>query len=181
MMELPLDKHRWQGSKRGRLESIGIQVHKSKRPKTCQLCWGHQSRYRRECPICGRLIAPGCWPERCWSDELNHCKDCHALICVLKHHRFKGQYITDELGNTEQVSRFSKFSYVDFPIGVQINIMMYLFQIKDFIWSGIYMSKMKHLCQKEVGALLCSASRTCPDIIPKVPVSECPKYMELEF
>ena len=66
--------------------------------KMCQLCWKHSSRYRRECPICHWLIAPGCWPKRCWSDELNHCRSCHALIEVLKHYWFKVDFMNIIMG-----------------------------------------------------------------------------------
>ena len=142
-----------------KLESKGIQLCKSKHTKRCQLCRKHQSKYRRTCPICGRLIAPGCWPVQCWSDELNHCRNCHAVIGTLKHIRFKLQYMTNLPGmDLHEHLRFklqmttksrintrdpwsNVVSYEDFPVGIQINIMLYLFEAKDFVWSGYYTSK----------------------------------------
>ena len=130
-----------------KLTSQGVYYHHSKHPKKCQMCWKHVSRFRRKCPICERFIAPGCWPKLCWSDKLfdavtgmllNHCRDCHAVLGTLKHIRFKLQYMSTEVQNNEQEIQSNAISYTDFPIGVQVNIMMYLFQVKDFLWSPHY-------------------------------------------
>ena len=144
-----------------------IQMYKSSRAKTCQSCGKHASKYRRLCPICTKLVAPGCRPEMCWSDELNHCKECHMVIGMLKHYRFNGQYMKSERGTIQSSSAPTKLSYMDFPIGVQINIMRYVIQVKDFIWSGSYQSKIKQ-SQEEMGALTWGASKTCPTIISQV-------------
>ena len=130
-----------------KLTSQGVYYHHSKHPKKCQMCWKHVSRFRRKCPICERFIAPGCWPKLCWSDKLfdavtgmllNHCRNCHAVLGTLKHIRFKLQYMSTEVQNNEQEIQSNAISYTDFPIGVQVNIMMYLFQVKDFLWSPHY-------------------------------------------
>ena len=99
------------------------------------MCWKHVSRFRRKCPICERFIAPGCWPKLCWSDEVNHCRNCHALLGTLKHIRFKIQYMSVETKKAERETQSNAISYNDFPLGVHVNIMVYLFQVKDFLWS----------------------------------------------
>ena len=123
------------------LVSKGIQAYKSNKPKDCQLCWKHKSRFRRKCPICERLIAPGCWPVRCWCDELNHCRNCHTVIGALKQIRYNAQYVPHNSEPDTQKICPKTTSYKDFPIGIQINIMLFLFQTKDFIWSGLYIVK----------------------------------------
>ena len=132
-------------SMQDKLESQGILMCKSRVPRTCQLCWGHSSNHRRKCPVCEMLIAPGCWPRRCWSDELNHCKDCHTLIEILKHHRFKIQYRNYKSGMGKLENRSNPKSYMNFPIGVHINIMLFIFQIKDFVWSEFHLNKLMHV------------------------------------
>ena len=121
-----------------KLTGQGIECTHTRCPQRCQLCWKHVSRFRRKCPICERYIAPGCWPELCWSDELNHCRSCHAVLGTLKHIRFKIQYMSMEVQYDEPESQINAISYLDFPLGVQINIMVYLFQMKDFLWSPHY-------------------------------------------
>ena len=155
-----------------KLNSQGIRFHKSRHPQKCQLCWKHRSRFRRKCPICENFIAPGCWPVLCWSDELNHCRDCHTLIGTLKHIRFKLQYMTSlpgmdryehlrfKLGmatktkETAQETQSNVISYKHVPLGVQLNIMVYLFQTKDFLWSTYY--TFKHTSTPTCGCPSCA-------------------------
>ena len=121
------------------LDSSGIQIYKSKSLRRCQLCWQHMSRHRRVCPLCERLIAPGCWPIQCWSDELNHCRECHTVIGTLKLIRIKIQYAINQIDGETQDPGSGTISYGDLPIGIQITIMVYLFPTKDLVWSGSYM------------------------------------------
>ena len=113
-------------------ENLGIQAKQSAKVRRCQLCWEHSSRFRRECPICHYWIAPSCRPMRCWSDEYNHCRSCRALIEILKHYRFKSQYCMT-LGSAPRGEVFRVISYLDCPVGVQINVLIFLIPIKDFI------------------------------------------------
>ena len=50
------------------------------RVKPCQVCWKHVSSYRRPCVVCGRYVAPGCWPEGCLFRDYGNftglCKEC---------------------------------------------------------------------------------------------------------
>ena len=144
-----------------------IKMYKSNRAKACQSCWKHVSKYRRLCPICTKLIAPGCKPEMCWSDELNHCKECHMVIGMLKHYRFKAQYDNSEQGASQSSCAPTKVSYADFPIGVQVNIMRFVLQTKDFIWSGNYQAKIKR-SKEEMDSPMRTASKACPTIFPKI-------------
>ena len=124
----------WQTSTTSRLEAQGIQACKTRYPRKCQLCGKHQSRFRRKCPNCGRLVAPGCQPLQCWSDELIHCRNCHTLIGTLKHIRFRVENTIEDSGAKTQETQSDIMSYRDFPVGIQINVMIYLFQSKDFLW-----------------------------------------------
>ena len=118
-------------------EAKGINVWKSKLPRKCHMCWGDMPKYRRECPICHWLIAPGCWPMRCWSDTLNHCRSCHVLIEMLKHWRLKSQH-PKHYGMKQREDKSQPNVYLNFPVGVQLNNMSYVFQTKDFIWSNFH-------------------------------------------
>ena len=80
---------------------------------------------------------------RCWSDDYNHCRSCHALIETLKHYRFKSQYCMT-LGSAPRGDVFRVNSYLDCPVGVQINVLIFLIPIKDFIWSQYhYLEQMR--------------------------------------
>ena len=54
----------------------------------CQVCWNHRSRFRRRCKRCWRLVAPGCWPEKCLAEDGDAdenatgsvCKDCWIAV-----------------------------------------------------------------------------------------------------
>ena len=118
-----------------RVANQGIRCQHAKYPQKCQSCGKNISRFRRKCPICERFIAPNCEPKLCWSDELNHCRHCHAVIGTLKHIRFKIQYLPNDAETTEQEDQSNLISYKDFPIEVQVNIMIFVFQVKDFLWS----------------------------------------------
>ena len=111
---------------------IKERIHESDRLMVCQLCGDHYSKHRRKCPICERLIAPGCFLKEesvwCWSDELGHCKECHALICILKHHRLKAQQTKGIREGTNLVIKSNKISYMDFPVEIQFNIMSHIIQ-----------------------------------------------------
>ena len=96
-------------------EAKGINVWKSKLPRKCNLCCGHSSTYRRECPICHWLIAPGCWPMRCWSDACNHCRACYVLIEMLKHWRLKSQY-PRYYGMKEREDKSQPIVYMNLPV-----------------------------------------------------------------
>ena len=121
-------------------EAQGLQVYRSVKPRKCHLCWKSQSRFRRMCPICERMIAPGCRPVHCWSDDLNHCRECHTLIGTLRHIQFKLQFLPDQPETYTQESHSDVLTYKDLPIGIQLNIMVYVFQAKDFVWSGYHTS-----------------------------------------
>ena len=135
-MSLAIKKRSWQHSSQEEWQMafklLGIKLCKSRFPRKCQLCWKHQSKYRRLCPICDKLIAPGCWPVKCWMDELNHCKDCHTLIEIMKNMRYKKQFMPNNPGINIKGTQSTIISYSDFPVGVQINIMMFVLQPKDF-------------------------------------------------
>ena len=96
-----------------KLTGQGIECTHTRCPQRCQMCWKHVSRFRRKCPICERYIAPGCWPDLCWSDELNHCRNCHAVLGTLKHIRFKMQYMSTEVQNDKPESQINAISYMD--------------------------------------------------------------------
>ena len=133
------------------LESQGIRFHYSKYKQRCQLCRWTTDKFRRKCPICERYMAPNCKPISCWKDEVNHCRICHTLIGTLKHIRFKIQFMNDDMKKDELDIQSKGMSYKDLPLGVQVNIMLFLFQVKDFIWSP-------HLNVKYVGTQKCE----CP-------------------
>ena len=154
-----------------KLAGQGIECTHTRCPQRCQLCWEHVSRFRRKCPICERYIAPGCWPALCWSDELNHCRDCHAVLGTMKHIRFKMQYMSAEVQDNEAEIQSDAISYQDFPLGVQINIMVYLFQVKDFIWSPHYQCSPTNVsmcgcpsCKLRVQNTTDNTSQFVPDI-----------------
>ena len=155
-MSLVRGNRGWQPSVQFKLQYQGIQLYKSRHVRTCQLCRKHQSKYRRRCPICERLVAPGCWPVTCWSDELNHCRDCHTLIGVLKHHRFKLQYNTHEPDVDIHKTQPNVTSYLDLPIGAQITIMVYVFHIKDFVWSEYHTNKLPRGINDTCGCPSCT-------------------------
>ena len=108
-------------------ESKGLKLRKSKTARTCNLCWVHSSRYIRECPVCHLLFAPECRPMRCWSDEFNHCRNCHALIEMLKHCRLISQYPHYYCASGRK-DKWKSTEYMNLPVGVQINILSYAFQ-----------------------------------------------------
>ena len=107
----------WQLSLQREMRIMGVQLCKSKVARTCQLCWKHTSRYRRLCPICDRLIAPGCLPVQCWSDELNQCRDCYTLGGIMRYHRYKKQYLPYHPELNVQRIQSHVISYVDFQWG----------------------------------------------------------------
>ena len=141
-MSLAIEKRSWQLSLRKELQILGIQLCKSKYSRTCQLCWKHKSKYRRLCPICDKFIAPGCWPVKCWNDELNHCRDCHTVIEIMKYQRYKKQFMPNNPGMNVQRTQSNVISYLEFPVGVHINIMIYVFQPKDLVWTNYYINKL---------------------------------------
>ena len=116
-MSFAIEKRSWQPSLRKELQSLGIQLCKSKYSRTCQLCWKHKSKYRRLCPICDKLIAPGCWPVKCWNDELNHCRDCHTVSGIMRYHRYKKQFMPNNPDKNVQRTQSNVISYLDFPVG----------------------------------------------------------------
>ena len=121
-----------------KLKRTGLKIRKSKRPKKCQLCRVHTSRFRRECAICHHLIAPGCSPIRCWDGALNHCRLCHALIETMKYWRYMGQYPQHYRQINHARHESTKLSYLDFPVEVHVTVLLYLCPLKDILWSETY-------------------------------------------
>ena len=58
-------------------EKRAVNCVKSKKAKKCQVCRKHHTKYRRECPECKLLVAPSCYPEKCWNDSEGLCKHCY--------------------------------------------------------------------------------------------------------
>ena len=133
MSQVITGRNGWKPSRQLIMESQGVQLCRSRRANLCQICQVHKSRYRRKCPICNGLVAPGCWPVQCWSDELNHCRICHSIIGILKLHCFRMEQPRANTDESIQIHQPNVISYLDFPMGVQFKIMMYIFQITDFI------------------------------------------------
>ena len=101
-------------------------------------CVGGFSRVRRECQICHWMVAPGCQPKKCWLDELNHCRSCHALIEVLKHYRFKNQFNQYYCQKEKFESLSEGFGYLGHPVGMRVTILTYLCPVRDLIWSTFH-------------------------------------------
>ena len=120
----------------------GINIYKSSRSRKCQLCGNHKSKYRRQCPRCLRLVAPGCRPILCWKDGINRCRDCHAAIRTLKFYRYLQQETHDNTRRTTFTIQSNLFTYLDLPVGLQIRILVFTFRPQDFIWAR---SEINHL------------------------------------
>ena len=138
MLSLAISDHSWQPSMQETLHAMGIQLYQSKNTRTCQLCWKHKSKYRRKCPICERLIAPGCMPVQCWSDDFNHCRECHSMIGVIRHIRVRRQCLPCDpdlsfIETSAPKPQSNVISYMVFPVEVQIKIMIFAFQLKDLV------------------------------------------------
>ena len=119
-MSLAIKKRSWKAPSQEEWQKIwGIKICKSRFPRNCQLCWKHQFKYRRVCPICNNLIAPGCWPVKCWMDELNHCKDCHTLIEIMKNMRYKKQFMPN-MGKSAVLFIYTRI--LNFNQGISRNI-----------------------------------------------------------
>ena len=62
--------------------------HMAPTPKTCGICKCHRSRFRRQCVLCKRAVAPGCWPEQCLSMQISLfeglCRECVDLQLIVK-------------------------------------------------------------------------------------------------
>ena len=117
-----------------RSEAKDINVWKTRVPRRCSLCEKHSSKYRRECPVCHWLIAPGCYPKKCWSDELNHCRACHDLMELWKHSCCKMQYLYYHYGTCEpdRPQPTVHNCPVNLPVAIQVKIMAYDFPTKTF-------------------------------------------------
>ena len=70
-----------------------------------------------------------------------------------EHLRFK-LGMTTKTKVIERETQSTVISYKDFPLGVQLNIMVYLFQIKDFLWSPYY--TFKHTSTPTCGCPSCT-------------------------
>ena len=85
---------------------------------------------------------------------------------TLKHYRFKSQCcINSGRATGEDVCRV--ISYLDCPVGVQINMLIFLIPIKDFIWSRHHYSeqmRMKQMSLTNAQIVGASSSSTCPRI-----------------
>ena len=59
----------------------------------CLVCYQHRSRRRMLCRYCHqRRALPSCWPERCWIESLQMCRDCVAFLLVTEL-RMEGTYV----------------------------------------------------------------------------------------
>ena len=115
----------------------GILVVATLEPHECQLCHKDKCAFRCWCPICEMLIAAEC-KAQCWKDRFNHCRACRAVVEVLKHYRFQSQYHVPYLTQ-------ARADYLDFPVGIQINILSYLFPIQNFLWSDFRRKEIKRI------------------------------------
>ena len=134
---------------RAMCDAKGINVWKSRAPRRCILCWEHYSQYRRECPVCHWLIAPGCYPKKCWSDELNHCRACHDLMELWKHSCCKMQYLQYHYGTCEPDRSQPTVHNCpsNLPGAIQSKIMAYVFPIKNFLWSNFNRQELMKIKQ----------------------------------
>ena len=140
------------------LASQGIRYHYSKSKQRCQLCRWTTNKFLRKCPICERDVAPNCKPLSCWKDEENHCRIRHTLIGTLKHIRFKIQFMSDGMNADELKIQSKGLSYTDLPLGIQVNIMLFLFQAKDFIWAPHF--NVKYVGTRKCDCPVCQSSRS---------------------
>ena len=132
---------------RAMCDAKGIKVWKSRAPRRCNLCGEHYSKYRRECPACHWLIAPGCYPNKCWSDELNLCRACHDLNEVLKHLRLKKQY--PHYYGVCELDRPQPTVYnwpSNLPAAIQVKIMAYVFPNKN-LWPNFHYYELMNIKQ----------------------------------
>ena len=64
----------------------------------------------------------------------------------MKHLRIISQYVPEILNKNEQETQTQFITYTDFQPEIQINIMSFIFQAKDFAWSEFHLTYYwKHL------------------------------------
>ena len=120
----------------------GIQVCPTLNPRKCQLCGVSSSKFRRECPICHGWIAPECRPIRCWNDNQNHCRLCHAVIGMLRHYRLKSRFHEFYHGSGVSKPRSETPGYLDLSFEIQVDILLYVWPVKEFLWSRFHYTEV---------------------------------------
>ena len=120
----------WKGQ-----EVMEVRGRRAKCRRTCELCGKHRSKYRKICPICNRLVAPGGAEvnnKLCWFDMFSHCRKCHAVVVFLKVQWHRKQSISENSERKALTERSDIISYSDFPPEVQFHIMLYVLSPADF-------------------------------------------------